>query len=98
MTNILTDDLLKAADMRSGILKTYRFDRDAANGVCLCERLAAANTNDPQVVDEYQRLVRVDAEKLNRARWGVMSSIGYGFTPESPDEVLRAIIEKVRAA
>lgn len=98
MANILTDDLLKAADMRNGILKAYRFDRDAASGVRLCEHLAAANTNDPQAVREYERLQQVEAEKLNRARWGVMSSIGYGFTPESPDEVLRAIVEKVRAA
>lgn len=97
MTNILTDDLLKAADMRSGILKTYRFDRDAPYGVRLCEGLAAANTNDPQAVREYERLQQVDAEKLHRARWGVISSIGYGFTPESPDEVVRAIVEKAAA-
>lgn len=98
MTNILTDDLLKAAEFRRTILKSNRFDCDASYGTGLCERLAAANTNDPEAVSTYQKLQRVAVEKLNRARWGVMSSIGYGFTPESPDDVLRAIVEKARAS
>lgn len=97
MTNILSFDLHKAAEFRRTILESNRFDNAASYGTKLCERLAAANTNDLDAVSAYERLQQNSAEKLQRATWGVMSSIGYGFTPSTPDDVLRAVVERVRA-
>lgn len=97
MTNILSFDLHKAAEMRRTILQSNRFDNAASYGAKLCERLAAANTNDLAAVCAYEQLQRDSPEKLQRATWGVMSSIGYGFAPSTPDDVLRAVVERVRA-
>lgn len=98
MSNILTDEFEKAASFRQAILNSNKYDRAAMFSSGLCRRLAAANTNDPQAVSTYERLQQDNPDKLHRSRWGVMSSIGYGFTPDSPDDVVRAIVQKVRAA
>ncbi|MFK4823740.1 hypothetical protein ACI0FM_02915 [Paenochrobactrum sp. BZR 588] len=97
MTNILTDELLNAADMRISILKTHKFDKPARYGARLCEDLAAANNNDPVAVNAYVRLRQDSPEKLHIARLAVMSKIGYGFEPNTPDDVVRAIVEKAAA-
>lgn len=48
-------------------------------------------------VSAYERLQQNSPEKLQRATWSVMSSIGYGFAPSTPDDVLRSVVESVRA-
>lgn len=97
MTNILTFNLPKTVEMRRTILQSNRFANAASYGVKVCERQAAANNNDHNAVSEYEQMQHNSPEKLRHATWGVMSSIGYEFHAATPDDVLRAIVERMRA-